>query len=99
MAEKQVRWTSIAFNDKIEILEYWVNRNQSTTFSEKLDLLIDNALDQVKEFPDHGKKTEYKNIRIKIVRSYLMYYLVENDFITVVRIWDPKKDPKEFKLG
>ena len=47
MAEKQVRWTSIAFNDKIEILEYWVNRNQSTTFSEKLDLLIDNALDQV----------------------------------------------------
>ena len=98
MAQKQIKWTSRAANDKFDILEYWVNRNKSTTFSEKLDQLFDNALEQVSKFPDHGKITNFKNIRIKIVRSYLIYYLIEKDFITVVRIWDGEQDPKKFKL-
>ena len=98
MAQKQIRWTSRALYDKFDILEYWINRNKSTTFSEKLDQLFDRALNQLTYFPEHGKKTGYENVRIKIVRSYLIYYLIEDHFITVIRIWDGKRDPKKFKL-
>jgi len=98
MAQKQIRWTSRAINDKFDILQYWINRNKSTTFSEKLDQLFDKALNQLIPFPEQGKKTVHRNIRIKIVRSYLIYYLIEDQFITVIRIWDGKKDPKKFKL-
>lgn len=98
MVQKQIRWTSRALYDKFDILEYWINRNKSTTFSEKLDQLFDKALNQLTYFPEQSKKTGYKNIRIKIVRSYLIYYLIEDHFITVIRIWDGKRDPKKFKL-
>lgn len=98
MAQKEIRWTSRALYDKFDILEYWINRNKSTTFSEKLDQLFDRALIQLTFFPEQGKKTDYKDIRIKIVRSYLIYYLIEDQFITIVRIWDGKRDPKNFKL-
>jgi toxin YoeB len=98
MAQKQIRWTSRAINDKFDILEYWINRNKSTTFSEKPDELFEKAFNQLPKFPQQGKKTGYRNIRIKIVRSYLIYYLIEDQFITVVRIWEAKRDPKKFKL-
>lgn len=98
MAQKQIRWTSKAINDKFEILDYWINRNKSKRFSEKLDLLFDKSLEQLKKFPDQGKRTNYKNIRIKIVRNYLMYYLLENEYIIVIRIWNAKRDPDKIKL-
>lgn len=98
MVQKQVKWTTRAIHDKFDILEYWINRNKSKDFSEKLDQISDKALGQLINFPDQGKPSDFKNIRIKIVRSYLIYYLVEMDQITVVRIWDAKRDPKKFKL-
>lgn len=99
MAQKQARWTLRAINDKIAILDYWINRNKSTTSGERIDQLFDKALEQLKKFPDQGKKTDYKNIRIKIVRSYLFYNLIEDDYITVVGILDGKRDPKNSSSG
>lgn len=99
MVQRQVRWTTRALYDKFDILEYWIKRNRSTTFSKKLDQLFDNALNQLIKFPEQGKKSDYKDIHIKIVRSYLIYYLIEDQFITVVRIWDARRDPKKFKIG
>ena len=98
MVQRQIRWTLKALDDKFEILDYWIQRNKSIMYSEKLDHLFDKALEQVRDFPDLGKKTTYKNIRIKIVRKYLIYYLIEDNFITVVRIWNSNKDPKKFNL-
>jgi len=98
MDEKQVRWTQKAILDKIRILDYWIERNGTKTYSEKLDLLLDRALNKTAQYPEAGKKTNYKNIRAKIASHYLIFYRIQKDYIEVVRIWDSRRDPENLKL-
>lgn len=98
MASKEIRWTIQAVNDKLDILEFWINRNRSKSYSEKLDKFFDEALMQVADFPGQGKLSDYRDIRIKLVRSYLIYYLVEGEKVVVIRLWDSRRDSKKFTL-
>ena len=98
MAENKIVWSLKALQDKTDILQYWIERTKSKTFSVKLDILFDKALQQISLYPDSGKKTDYKDIRIKIVRHYLIFYRIGEDSIQVVRIWDSRKDPKKLSI-
>ena len=98
MAEKKIVWYLKAIHDKIDILEYWIDRTKSKTFSIKLDILIDRALQQISLYPDSGKTTDYKEVKIKIVRHYLIFYRITDDSIQVIRIWDSRQDPKKLKI-
>ncbi len=95
---KKIVWSLKAIHDKIDILEYWIDRTKSKTFSIKLDILIDKALQQISQYPDSGKTTDYKDVRIKIVRHYLIFYRIVDDSIQVIRIWDSRQDPKKLKI-
>ncbi len=98
MAKKEIKWTLKAIHDKLDILDYWIKRNKSKTYSEKLDKLFNKSIDFISNYPEHGKRTNYKNIRIKIVRHYIIYYLILDEHILMVRIWDARRNPKKFKL-
>jgi toxin YoeB len=98
MDEKEIRWSLKAIHDKIDILNYWINRNKSKTYSRKLDRLIDKKLTSAAKNPESGKKTDYKDIRIKIVTHYLIFYRIQEKSVEVVRIWDSRKDLKNLKL-
>ena len=98
MDEKEIRWSLRAIHDKIDILDFWINRNQSKTYSQKLDRLFDKKLSNTAKYPESGKKTDYKNIRIKIVSHYMIFYRIQENYIEVVRIWDPRRNPNSFNL-
>jgi len=86
MAKKEITWTLKAIQDKLDILEYWIERNNTKTYSEKLDKLFDKSIEYVSNYPEHRKKTNYKDIRIEIVRHYLLYYLILEQDVKIVRI-------------
>ena len=51
------------------------------------------------EMPGSGVPTEDPDIRIKIVRDYLIYYRIStHKTIEVLTIWDSRRNPKKFKL-
>ena len=87
-----------AIHDKIDILDYWIERNKSKTYSIKLNKLFDKSIYSLSNYPEQGKKSDYKNIRIKIVQQYLIFYLNKEDHIEIVRIWDARRNPKELKI-
>jgi plasmid stabilization system protein ParE len=64
----------------------------------KPDRLSDRKLSSTAKSPESGKKTDYKNIRIKIVSHYLIFYRIQEKYIEVVRIWDSRRDSKSFNL-
>ena len=64
---KQIVWSRKAQNELLEILEYWVNRNKSNTFSLKLNCLIDEQLKLILEFPKIKRKTDIDNVYIKVI--------------------------------
>jgi toxin YoeB len=98
MAKKQIKWTLKAIHDKIDILQYWIERNKSKTYSIKLDKLFDKLINSLSIHPDQGKKSDFKDIPIKIVRHYLIIYRNNDEFIEIIRIWDARRNPKDLKL-
>ena len=98
MARKEIKWTLRAIHDKLDILEFWINRNKSKTYGEKLDSLFDKSVESLSNHPEQGKKTNYKNIRIKIVRHYLIFYLIQEREVEIIRIWDSRRNPKKLKI-
>ena len=71
---KQIIWTKQAHQDRKEILHYWRINNKSSDYSKKLNLLIKKAILLVAAHPKIGRKTNIENVRIKLVRDYLIFY-------------------------
>ena len=94
---KQVEWTNRALIDRFQILSYWNNRNKSNYYSTKLDNLFISTLKALCSFPFTGKQTERENIRIKVIRNYLLVYKITDRKIIVLRVWDSNRDPKNLK--
>lgn len=96
MAERKIIWTKKAQVERKDILEYWIIRNRSKTFSIKLNKLIISTLQLLAENPKIGRKTDYNNVRVKIVRNYLIFYEFSDSLLIVLSIWDGRRDEQTF---
>ncbi len=94
---KRIIWSNRAQLDRKEILEYWKNRTNSSSYSKKLDSLFTVALTIVKKYPQIGKLTDDPKARIKIVREYLLIYEETEDSIILLSIWDSRQDPEKLE--
>lgn len=59
MAKRKITWTKKANLERTEILEYWINRNKSKTYSTKLNELIKDTLKSLSENPHIGRKSDF----------------------------------------
>lgn len=71
---KEVVWSLRARDERKHILQYWRLRNKSSAFSRKLNQLFAESVKIITDFPQIGKLTDDPNIRIKIVKDYLIAY-------------------------
>ncbi|WP_295654332.1 type II toxin-antitoxin system RelE/ParE family toxin [uncultured Mucilaginibacter sp.] len=92
---KTIIWSARADNDLFDILDYWANRNRSDVYSIKLKGLIDDCVNLIAELPDIGKPTGIPNLRLKILRDYLIFYNVSADHLEIITIWDSRRNPKK----
>jgi plasmid stabilization system protein ParE len=92
MAKRKVIWTQTANIERKEILEYWVLRNKSKTFSLKLNKLIIENVKALAEHPTTGRKTNNENVRVKIIREYLVFYEFSKNELIILSIWDGRRD-------
>lgn len=95
---KQIKWSVRATQDRIEILEYWTKRNQSNSYSIKLDLLFRENIELLAQIPALGKPTNLPDVRIKTVRDHLIFYRIKDAFLEIVTIWDSRRSPKKLKI-
>lgn len=91
---KQIVWTEQAENQRIEILNYWNNRNGSNTYSIKLNKKINKSVSTILNFPESGKMSRHRGIRIKIIRDYHLFYREIDNVINVLTFVDMRRDPK-----
>lgn len=95
---KKVIWTVRALNDRKNILQYWINRNKSNNYSIKLDNLFRESVSLISNFPEIGKVTNDKAVRIKIIKDYFILYQTYDTEIIILTIWDSRRDPEKLKL-
>jgi toxin YoeB len=97
MAEK-VGWSLRAQNDRKKIFSYWNKRNKSNNYSIRLNRLFIEATKAISDYPKIGKITERENIRIKIVRDYLIVYKELENKIEVLTIFRSHQNPAKLKF-
>jgi plasmid stabilization system protein ParE len=96
MAQKEVIWTSSAIRDRVEIFQYWAEHNKSDHFSRKLEQLFSEAARLIAVFPGAGAETDLMGVRVKVVRTYKLFYIVQDSAIVIIRVWDARQDPEKF---
>ena len=94
---RKIIWSANAKADKIEILKYWVVRNKSNLYSKKLNILLKEAVNLIAISPGIGHLTIKENIRVKIIRDYLIIYEIATDNIFIHSIIDGRRYPEEIK--
>ena len=93
MAQRKIVWSLQAKNNRIQILEYWIEHNKSNEYSKKLNNLFKEAVEFIAEFPTIGKLTDDNLARIKIVRDYWIVYDIRENGIFTLAIFDSRQNP------
>ncbi len=89
---KKIIWSLNAQKDRKNILQYWNKKNQSNRYSIKLNKLFKDAVKIILNYPGIGKLTDKENIRIKIVKDYLIIYEDLEKEIHILTIWDSRQN-------
>lgn len=95
MAELNVIWTKTADLQFVGILEYWVKRNKSNTFSKKLVKLVSERTKQIAETPLIYKATDFPDTRVASLGNFSIYYKISDQNIIITAFWDNRQDPKK----
>ncbi|MFD2037717.1 type II toxin-antitoxin system RelE/ParE family toxin [Belliella marina] len=95
MAKRNVVWTRTADIQFVGVLEYWVKRNKSNTYSKKLLKLVSELTKQIAENPLIYKVTDFKDTRVSSFGNYSIYYKVREKDILITSFWNNRQDPKK----
>lgn len=90
---KRVIWSPLAKIKRREILEYWIKRNKSKTYSRKLNSLFKDAQNLISQYPEIGTPTDDPKVKQKLVRDYSLIYELTGDLIIILTVWDNRQDP------
>lgn len=94
---KRVIWSKRAREDKKSILKYWLYRNKSNVYPQKLNELFKKAIRWLVENPIARRHTDYDRVYIKIVRDYEILFEEDENTIFILTIWDTRQIPEKLK--
>jgi toxin YoeB len=93
MAKRTVVWTRTADIQFAGVLEYWVKRNKSNTYSKKLIGLVAEKTKQVAQTPFIYKSADFQDIRVTSMGNFSIFYKVTEELIIISAFWDNRQDP------
>jgi len=95
MAKYKIEWSIEARLDLLDILGFYIEKNKSVTFSNKLNTKISRSLKLISQNPLIGIKTEIESVRALITGDYQIIYEIHRGLVVVAMIWDCRRDPKD----
>jgi toxin YoeB len=93
MAKRKIVWSNRAKIRLFAILDFYIVRNNSKTYSIKLQKLISKEVNLLLKQSDLGLKTSEDTIRGLIIENYIVYYEITDDKIIIHTIWDSRQNP------
>lgn len=96
----KIIWLQEAQEERKKIFKYWNKRNNSDTYSKKLNAEIKHILKLVKESPFIGVEVEQRKgiRRVLVLRNYSIFYTIIEDNIYIVSFWDNRQDPDKLEV-
>ncbi|SFT10957.1 type II toxin-antitoxin system RelE/ParE family toxin [Sphingobacterium wenxiniae] len=95
MARLKLFWTETVVKQRNYVFSYWNERNGSTSYSKKLNRKINQRISLLKVYPEIGKKSSFKDVRIASLGHYCLLYKFDNTRLIIVGFWDGRQDPEK----
>lgn len=95
MDKRVIIWTLSSTKDLKTIFSYYNSRNRSNTYSRKLYEEMTLLMNKIAQFPFIGKMTDKENIRYAVVKEYLLFYQINDNDISVLKVWNSRRNPTE----
>ena len=95
MAQRKIIWTETAARQRRSILEYWLQQNQSPTYSLKLLRLSNEKANLIAENPLIYKAAEFPDTHVAAMGHFSLFYKIKDDAIVITAFWDNRQDPKK----
>lgn len=95
MVERIVIWTETAANQRREILRYWVKRNGTTTYAEKLIKLIAEQTKIISSNPELFRKADFPETHVSVLGHFSLFYKNTKNSIVITAFWDNRQNPKK----
>ncbi len=97
MAEGKIVWTATADKQLQHILDYWLNRNKSAEYPNKILRLVDEYVEHILNRPDSFRITEYSNTRVCVMGTFNIYFKKIHNVIFITCFWDNRQNPKRLR--
>ncbi|NQU80426.1 MAG: type II toxin-antitoxin system RelE/ParE family toxin [Bacteroidetes bacterium] len=95
MAKYKIDWSIEARLDLIDILDYYIIRNNSAQYSKKLNSKINSSIKLITKNPLIGLQTQIVSVRAFITGDYQIIYEIFDDLVMIIMIWDCRRDPED----
>ncbi|MCF8297029.1 MAG: type II toxin-antitoxin system RelE/ParE family toxin [Saprospiraceae bacterium] len=95
MVKFKVEWSVEARLDLLDQLEYYNQRNKTTTYSRKLYTKINKSINLISKNPKLGIKTDIDTVRALITDNYQIIYEIFEKQILIVMVWDCRRNPDD----
>ena len=92
---RAIIWDEEVLQELEEIADFYDERNGNTRYSSYLLNKFRETIKQAVSFPLSGKVTEYPHLRYLIaVPEYSLFYHYSDELITVLVLWDNRRNPE-----
>jgi len=98
VAKRKIIWSSRAKLDLFEILDFYLKRNGTVTYSKKLNSKLRKAIKLLEKHSELGIQTDVLNVRNLIEGDYSIFYSIGSETIEVISIWGNQQDPAKIDI-
>ena len=95
MVKYKVEWSIEARLDLLDVLEFYVIRNKSASYSKKLNSKINKSIKLITKNPLIGLQSQIDSVRALITGDYQIIYEIFDNIILIIMIWDCLRDPED----
>lgn len=94
---QEINWHPEAEAEYLEILNFWIEHNQSANYSLKIINEVENAEELLKLNPEIGAKVKRSEIlrRLLILRNFSLFYIFQNNSVTIISFKDNRENPEK----
>ncbi len=94
----RIIWTNHADYIFTKILNFYVERNGSKTYSRSLNYKIQSLVRIIAKQPFIGVRTNFEDIRVFTHINYKIFYQFDSQCIIIHLIWDCRQNPESLNL-
>jgi plasmid stabilization system protein ParE len=92
MDQKEIIWSIKAKEELYNILDFYINRNGSPTYSLILLSDTEHITELLKNNHYLGRLTDNRITRVIVKDAYLIFYEIGKDFIEIISYCDNRQD-------